>query len=127
MALACVGETAVNAMLFAQVSSWGAAGGAAYSLALSLAQPGAGLYRPASWACAASPMSARPCAGSPASSPSPPSPPAPLWNFYVGHLRALAERLARIASRCRSRNGTTSRPDPRPIPPPCSARRRPSS
>jgi hypothetical protein len=91
--LACVLETAVNAALFAQVSSWGYIGGALYSLALSLPNLALGfmagfwglrgrnhIHPPIRW-CATMVLLVA-VAG------------AAFWNFYVGHLRALAELRA---------------------------------
>ena len=91
--LACVGETLVNATLFAQVSKWGYTGGALYSLALSLPNLGLGfaagfwglrgrnhIRPPVRWLATVI-LIATVSAGA-------------LWNFYVGHLRALAERHA---------------------------------
>ena len=91
--LACVAETAVNAALFAQVSSWGYAGGALNSLALSLPNLGLGFIagfwglrgrshiQPAvRWAATIALILAITGVA--------------IWNFYVGHLRILAELRA---------------------------------
>jgi hypothetical protein len=91
LALATVLETLANAFLFAQVSRWGLAGGALNSLALSLPNLALGfaagfwglrgryhITPSVRWFATAFTLFAFSAVLA--------------WNFYVGHLRALAER-----------------------------------